>query len=167
MESPVIVYWHWWILALLLATLEVFAPGVFFIWLGMAALVVGGVLLLLPGLGWEGQLILFSLLSVIALMASRLYLRRRPLESDQPLLNRRGEAHIGKLFTLVEPLTDGRGAIRVADSRWRVESDGADLPVGARVRVVAVDGALFRVEPADTVPTAVAAEEKAGSHAAD
>ena len=27
-------FWHWWILALIFAGIEILAPGVFFIWLG-------------------------------------------------------------------------------------------------------------------------------------
>ena len=30
-------HWHWWILTAALIILEVFAPGAFFLWLGLAA----------------------------------------------------------------------------------------------------------------------------------
>ncbi len=129
---PVIVYWHWWIIALLLAILEVFAPGVLFIWLAIAALVVGGSLFILPAFGWEGQLVLFSVVSIVALTGSRYYLKRTPIATDQPLLNRRGEAHVGRVYPLMEPLVNGRGAVRVADSRWAVESETDALPACTR-----------------------------------
>ena len=44
-------YWHWWILAAALIILEVFAPGAFFLWLGMAAGAVGGMVYLAPNHG--------------------------------------------------------------------------------------------------------------------
>ena len=40
---------HWWVLAVVLLALEVAAPGTFFLWLAMAAAVVGLIVLVLPG----------------------------------------------------------------------------------------------------------------------
>ena len=51
-------------------------------------------------------------------------------ESDQPLLNRRGEQLIGRIATLTEPIKDGRGRVRIGDTMWRVS--GPDLPAGAQ-----------------------------------
>ena len=38
-----IAFWHWWVAGLLLLALEAFAPGAVFLWMGVAALVTGGV----------------------------------------------------------------------------------------------------------------------------
>lgn len=46
-------FWHWWVLALVLLALEIAAPGTFFLWLAVAAGVVGLILLLLPALAWQ------------------------------------------------------------------------------------------------------------------
>ena len=43
-------YWHWWILAAVLIIFEVFAPGAFFLWLGIAAAALGGLVYLSPSL---------------------------------------------------------------------------------------------------------------------
>lgn len=51
-------FWHWWIGAVLLAIIEIFAPGAFFIWLGAAAAVVGFVMLALPDTSWKIQLLI-------------------------------------------------------------------------------------------------------------
>ena len=48
-----IEFWHWWVLALLLIGIEIFAPGFIFIWLAAAAGVVGVLLLVMPGLSWQ------------------------------------------------------------------------------------------------------------------
>ena len=34
-------FWHWLVLGVVLATIEIFAPGVFFLWLGISAGIVG------------------------------------------------------------------------------------------------------------------------------
>ena len=53
-------FWHWWILGAVLAAVEALAPGMFFIWFGAAALIVGLVALILPGMGWELEVLLFA-----------------------------------------------------------------------------------------------------------
>ena len=144
-ELATVTYWHWWILGAVLVTLEIFAPGAFLLWMGVAAGVVGVVVLVLPGLGWEYQLLIFALVSVASIALWRLWRRRHPLETDQPTLNRRGEQYVGRVFTLEQPIVNGVGKIRVDDSTWRAE--GPDCAAGARVRVVGVDGTLLRVVP--------------------
>ncbi|MCB1830792.1 MAG: NfeD family protein [Chromatiaceae bacterium] len=138
------VYWHWWVLSVVLIILETFSPGVFFIWMGVAAAAVGLVMLLFPDLGWEYQLLLFALVSVASVVLWRLLLDRHPTETDQPRLNRRGEQYIGRTFTLDEPIVNGLGKIRVDDSTWKIE--GEDCIAGTRIRVVGVDGVVLKVE---------------------
>ncbi|MCG6868182.1 MAG: NfeD family protein [Gammaproteobacteria bacterium] len=137
-------YWHWWILAIVLLIVEVFAPGFVALWLGVSAAAVGLVLLLWPGFAWEGQLLLFALLSVASIVAFKLYQRRNPPQTDQPVLNRRGQAYVGRSFTLAAPIVNGVGEMRVDDTVWRVE--GADVPAGSRVTVVSVNGNSLTVE---------------------
>ena len=136
-------FWHWWVLAVALLALEVAAPGTFFLWLAVAAAVVGLVVLVLPDLYWQVQVLLFAVTGVAAVVAWRIYARRRPQTSDDPTLNRRGEQYVGQVFHLTEPITDGRGRMKVADTMWRIS--GPDLPAGAKVRVTGVDGTVLRV----------------------
>lgn len=143
MNIEAISYWHWWILAVALVILEVFAPGAFFLWLGIAAGVVGVLVYLVPSLGWEYQVLAFSLLSVISIIVWRKFFRAQPSDTDQPNLNRRGEQYIGRLFTLNEPIVDGLGKIRVDDSTWKIR--GEDCPVGSQVEVTGVDGTILKV----------------------
>jgi membrane protein implicated in regulation of membrane protease activity len=137
-------YWHWLILGGVLLLVEVAAAGFFFLWLAIAAVITGLVLLLFPGLDWQYQLMLFSGLSVISIAAFRRYQRSNPVTTDQPTLNRRGEQYIGRSFTLEQPIINNIGVIRVDDSTWRIS--GADLPAGATIKVVAADGVLLKVE---------------------
>ena len=138
-----LTYWHWWILAAVLIIFEVFAPGAFFLWLGIAAAAVGGLVYLFPTLAWEYQLLLFSVLSVVSIIIWRRFFRTKPADTDQPALNRRGEQYIGRTFTLKEPIVDGIGKIRVDDSSWKVR--GEDCPAGTQVEVTGVDGTILEV----------------------
>jgi membrane protein implicated in regulation of membrane protease activity len=138
--------WNWLILAAVLLVLEVMAPGVFFVWFGLAA-VLTALLAFLFDISWQWQLVWFCLLSLAAVAVALKYLRRHPLKSERPLLNERAVQHIGQSFDLVDPIVNGRGSVRIGDSIWRVE--GPELPKGTRVRVLSADGSLLKVAPAE------------------
>lgn len=137
-------YWHWLLLGVVFLTLEIFAPGVFFMWMGAAAGIVGVALWLFPGMGWEVQVLAFALLSIVSVVAGRKWLDRHPIETEQPSLNRRGEQYVGRVFTLQEPIVHGQGKIKVDDSTWKIQ--GPDCAVGANVKVVDVDGVVLVVK---------------------
>ena len=139
-------FWHWWIFATVLIIAEVFVPGAIFMWMGVAAGVVGMGLLLIPATSWEIQFLVFAVLSFGSVLAWRHYARRRPVESDHPNLNLRGQQYVGRRFTLAEPIVDGSGVLNVDDTRWKIR--GEDLPAGARVTVTGVEGTVLKVERA-------------------
>ena len=140
-------YWHWLIVATLFGIVEVLAPGFFFMWLAAAAVVMALLLLLMPSIGWEVQVLLFTVLSVSSALAGRRFLRRHPIESDHPHLNRRGTQYVGRTFTLADGIDNGVGKLRVDDSIWKVRGD--DCPAGTKVRVTGVDGTVLVVERAE------------------
>ena len=136
-------YWHWLILAGILLLVEMLLPSFFFLWLAVAAAVTGLVLLAVPELGWQYQLMVFSGLSVVSIALFRRYQRRNPAPTDQPALNRRGEQYIGRTFTLEQPVVNRNGSLRVDDSTWRINGD--DMPAGTQVTVTGVDGVILQV----------------------
>ncbi|MBF0126418.1 MAG: NfeD family protein [Magnetococcales bacterium] len=138
-------HWHWGIVAVVLVILEVLSPAFFFLWLAIAAGLVGGVVWFDPAMGWKGQWLLFSGFSLLSLGGWHLLLKKQPTHSDRPTLNRRATQYLERIFTLSEPIENGMGRIRVDDSSWQVA--GPDVPQGAKVRVVGVDGTLLLVEP--------------------
>ena len=143
-----IVFWHWWILAIVLMCIELFAPAAFFIWCGIAAAIVGLIVLILPAMSWEIPFLMFAILSGVSVLVGRKYLQQRgAMESDQPMLNRRGEQYVGRVFTLNEPVVDGTGRVQVDDSSWRIE--GQDMAAGVRVKVVAINGSTLKVVKVD------------------
>lgn len=139
-------FWHWFILAAILIILEMFAPGAFLLWIGIAAGVVGAVLYFVPAMTWEYQVILFSLASVGSIVAWRSYRNAHPVVTDEPTLNRRGAQYIGRVFTLDAPIVNGVGKIRVDDSTWKIE--GTDCPAGTKIKVVGIENTVLRVEAA-------------------
>ncbi len=139
-----IEFWHWWVLAALLITIEIFAPTTVFLWTGISAVAVGLMLFVAESTSWQLQLLVFSALSVGSVLGWRQYVRLRPTRSEMPTLNRRAEQYVGRQLTLDRPIVNGEGRITIDDTAWRIE--GGDLEAGARVKVVGVDGATLRVE---------------------
>ncbi len=139
-----LTFWHWFILGVVLVVLEALAPGVVFLWMGIAAGLTGLVLLAMPDLSWQGQALTFAVLSVASVAAGRMYLKRHPTQTELPTLNRRGEQYVGRLFTLEQPIVNGVGKLRVDDTTWKVAGD--DVPAGSRVRVTGVEGTILQVE---------------------
>ncbi|MEE7504454.1 NfeD family protein [Methylobacterium sp. C33D] len=133
--------WSWVIAGLVLAGAEILLPGVFLIWLGLAAVATGLAAAALP-MPWQGQTLLFAGLAV-ALVALAARLQRRGRRSG-PDLNRADRGLIGREAVLDEPIVQGAGRIRFDDTLWRIQ--GPDLPVGGRVRVVGLSGTVLRVE---------------------
>ncbi|HET6806692.1 MAG TPA: NfeD family protein [Frateuria sp.] len=138
----------WWLLALLLIGLEVALPGYFLLWIGIGAAATGVLAWLLPGLSLLAQAIAFAVMAFLACAVYAWMLRPklRRTESTGERLNRRGAQMVGRRYVLVEPIVNGRGKARVGDGEWLVA--GPDLPLGATVEVVKVDGNTLQVRPA-------------------
>ena len=144
-----ILYWHWFVLAGIFFVLEVLSMSFFFLWLGASAVMVGIVLLIAPDLGWQAQFIIWAGISVADVLGWRLLKKNKApldIESDEPHLNRRGDQYIDRTFTLGEPIVNGFGKVKVDDSIWKVECQGADIEAGTKVKVTAVDGTVLQVE---------------------
>ena len=139
-------YWHWWVLAILLFILEVFSPAAFFVWIGLAAGIMGFVVLASGELSWQTQFFIFAALAVVCVVAGRSWFKRHPIETDEPALNRRGQALVGRVFEVDRPIIDGVGRVRVGDTTWKVR--GPDAEKGERVRVIGVDSTVLEVERA-------------------
>jgi membrane protein implicated in regulation of membrane protease activity len=135
-------FWDWFIAGGVLLVLEVLAPGVFMLWLGLAALLVGAISIFVDW-SWQAQFIAFAVFSVLAIPLWR-RVSMRVGTTDQPFLNRRAEALVGRIFTLEKPIVDGSGTMRIDDTVWRIT--GADVRAGSRVKVVQVEGTALQVE---------------------
>ncbi len=66
--------------------------------------------------------------------------------SDEPDLNLRAVQYVGRVVTVEEPISGGRGKVRVGDTVWAAQ--GSDAPKGARVKVTGTHGTVLVVEHA-------------------
>jgi membrane protein implicated in regulation of membrane protease activity len=138
--------WHWVAAGVVIAALEILIPGNILLWLGISGITTGIVKWIIPGLGWEFQLVIFAVLSVASIVITLTWFRRRLIESDKPDLNLRGQQLIGRVLTLDAPMANGIGRARLGDTTWRIA--GEDFNKGTKVKVVEVRGTTLIVEKA-------------------
>ncbi len=137
--------WGWLITGFLICLAEMLLPGSFLLWIGLAAISTGILLMVLPALTLPLTLLLFAALTLLFLWIGREVYGSLRRPSDKPFLNRRADALVGQIFLLDTAITNGQGRIRVQDSVWTVR--GTDMAKGERVRVMAVEDAVhLRVE---------------------
>ena len=148
---PVVGIWFWWIVAGILLLIELLTPGVFAMWLALAAASVG-IADYFIDLSWQLELLAFAGFSLVFVYLARPWYSKSKLQSsDQPNLNQRIYGLVGKSFVLAEPIVDGRGKLNIDGTRWEVL--GPNLPKGTIVRVAAVEGLKLRVAEAQAAST--------------
>jgi len=140
-------HYAWLTIALVLAVAEMAIPGVFLIWMAGAALVTGLLSWVLP-LGMPIQIVIFAVLSILAVFMGRRYLVRHPVVSADPLMNRRGDRAVGEMVVVTQAIVGGSGRVRLGDSEWLAR--GADAAAGTRLTVTGIDGSVLLVAPAIT-----------------
>ena len=142
---PFLGDWVWFVAAAVLLLLELMSPGVFFIWLAIAAALTG-VADNIFNMPWQLELLVFAVLSAVSVFAGRrFYNGPGMVPADNPFLNRRQMGYVGRTFTLRQPIEDGRGKLTIEDTVWEIE--GPDLAAGSRVKVTAVKDMTLIVTP--------------------
>jgi membrane protein implicated in regulation of membrane protease activity len=139
--------WTWIIAGLLMMAVELLAPGLFFIWLGLAALA-AGVAVAVFGFGWTVGAMLFATFAVGSVLGGRALMRARGSEPETATrLNALSRNLIGQVVQLEHAIENGKGRIRIGDTVW--QAAGANAAAGDMVRIVRLDGSSLVVERAD------------------
>ena len=143
--------WIWAIAGILLLIAEIIAPGFFLVFVGAAAIATG-LFTLLFDLGTAPQLVLFALYSVLAVMIGKRWYGEPHSIDENVRLNDPARRLVGKTVTVVAPVDDHGGRVRVGDGEWNAR--GGPAEPGERVTVTGVDGNCLTVEPVRNLPPA-------------
>ena len=141
--------WYWVAASAVLALTELAIPGIFLVWIAAAA-VIAGVVAFATGVGLQTQLVVFGISSIVMVLIARRSQARAVLTSSDPLLNDRAARLIGQAVTVLDPITNGEGRVKVGDSVWSAR--GEDAAAGARVQVVGIEGGILLVVPVAATP---------------
>lgn len=142
--------WCWIVVGWVLVGAEMILPGVFFLWIGGAAIVVGTVSVFIP-MTPEFQFVLLAILAPVMMMLGKTYFKTH-VKSDHPLLNDRSKQMIGRIIVLNNSLVNGRAQVAIGDSVWMVEMvevEGPDLEAGAHVKIVDVEGNTLKIKSSE------------------
>lgn len=134
----------WLSIGIVMCIAEMIVPGVFLLWLGIAALLTGLVVFILP-IPLAAQLLLFAVLSVASVYAGRRWSGSLEIPSDDPMLNDRLARLVGEPVVVEEAIVGGRGRVRVGDGVW--PATGADAAAGTRLTVTGAANGVLTVGP--------------------
>ncbi len=139
--------WWWLSLGIILLILEMLSGTLILLFISVGAFIVA-LLSWVLDLGGVAQGLVFAVTTMAAVLAWRRF-RPNPGDKVEQLagatgLNSRLAGFVGREAVLEEAITNGQGRIRLDDSYWSVL--GEDMPAGSRVRIVAVDGMILRVQ---------------------
>jgi len=126
--------WSWFIGGLILAGLEILAPGIYLLWIGLGAIIVGLVLALVPDLAISWQLVLFALLMLCSISLG-FVVQRRGTAHPAERINEELQGLIGKHYLAATDFRAGEGRIHVADTTYGAISDEG-IKAGEVVRAV-------------------------------
>jgi hypothetical protein len=134
-----------------LMTGELFVPVTVFLWTGIAAVLVAVPDFLWPDLPLIAVLGLWALLSLVSVLAVRVYHRGHPLSGErlEPAggPNRYGSEFIGMTATLHRDSENLETRVNLKGANWGVKLKGGDLKAGSHIRVVGLDGIFLVAEP--------------------
>lgn len=140
-----LLYWHWIIFGFALMALEVILPSFMMLWFGLAALIIGGALWLMPDLSLTVQIFSWTILSISVAIAWFKWLR--PIADNKALAGLGIEALIGQTgIALQLPSNGSRGKLRfpapiLGNDEWDfILQQGNDIAIGDRLRVVDISG---------------------------
>lgn len=138
-------HWYWLIAAAVLLLLEIIVPGIFLIWLGLGAALVGLFLLVVPGAEPAWQLLALAV-SICIAVAAGLKWQRRLMRQQPSELNLGLDGFIGRTAVVSQAFEHGLGRVRLEDSSYAARCK--DQPkVGQPVQVTGTDGHSLIVEP--------------------
>ena len=142
-------FWYWWVLAVVLLTIELMTGTTYFLWPAVSAVLVGLFDIWPLQDAWQIQLILFSGFTIALSIFAPPYVKPWLLKTrqDHLTLNQRGAQKIGKRATVDGVFENGVGKVRLGDTLWLAESvDGEDYAAGAQVEVTRSEGTKLFVK---------------------
>lgn len=138
-----VLYWHWIVLGIGLMAIEIVLPSFVALWFGAAAVLVGLLVLIMPGLSVALQVVFWV---VFAVLFTWLWFRyMQPLAKDRTKAGLSREAIVGEVGQVLSaPTTDRRGVMRfsapiLGADEWQFICDD-EVVSGDRVRVIDISG---------------------------
>jgi membrane protein implicated in regulation of membrane protease activity len=134
--------WTWMIVAGLLLAVEVATGSGWLLWPAASAALVGVLTLAGLPLAWQGEIAIFSVLTIAGSLLARRFIADFRLRSGPDVNDRTGDL-VGKTGLVTGAFSEGRGRVLVDGAEWEAEAD--DAPTGKVVVVHVLGGARLKV----------------------
>jgi len=144
LESLFVSPWYWLIGGLVVAGLEMVVAGVFLLWIGLGAMIVGVLLLLMPDLSLTAQLLVFAVTMLASIGLGFVIQKRSGRDSGAAEINQELHGLVGRRCEVASDFMAGRGRIRVGDTTYAALGEG-EIRAGEIVEIVSAGPAGIRV----------------------
>lgn len=131
----------WLIAGATLACLELVIPGLYLVFVAIAAATTGIITFVLPDFPPALQWVSFAAWTGVWVALGK----RWSVSTSEPLLNDRTAQLIGQEVLVTAAIENGHGRVRVGDGEWPAR--GPDTASGTRVRIVGGKSTVLEVEP--------------------
>lgn len=137
-----ILYWHWLLLGIGLIAIEMLLPSFISLWFGLAAVVVGVLLLFFP-IQLPVQILLWTGFSILFMFLWFKFIK--PLATDKTKAGLSAEKIIHETGMVIKlPIDGDKGQVRfstpkLGNDEWLFNTADT-LAIGDRVKVIAVEG---------------------------
>lgn len=142
-------YIGWFSIGLVLVLLELAVPGIYLIWFGLSAFVMGilvSFLTLTPMETGVSFALISALFAGIGWFVYAKLINAAKVPEKYKYLNDLAGAHIGKVYNLSEDVVDGRSKAKVGDTFWLVDIQ-EKLKKGDKVKIIGVEnGVILKAE---------------------
>ena len=138
--------WWWVAAALALGTIEILTFSFFLIWPAIAAFLVAVLMWIFPEMTGAIQILIFAVASAVLTLIGRQWVMTKKPTSDNPGLNNRASALIGRNAVLIEDLAGtALGNVEVDGIRWRARLDKPEgtAASGASLRIHGTEGMVL------------------------
>ena len=136
------IYYHWFIAALVLSLIEILTPGFVILWFGVSAAIVGILDLLgLHNTVW--QIVIWIILSLLMVVMSRTFFKTIFVKSPGENYHSNVDVLIGKEAYVTEEINNvkGQGRIKVEGQDWAARSeDNSIISAGETVEITRYEG---------------------------
>lgn len=141
------LWWHWILLGIVLTLLELAVPAFFLVWFGVGALIVGLVLLAVPGLSFAWQVLVWIACSILFIWLWFKLFRPGFHKTRAGMSKGALIGEIGLVIRDIRPFEKGQVRFQkpvLGDEVWESLAD-EEIKAGERVKVLDVEGNILKV----------------------
>jgi membrane protein implicated in regulation of membrane protease activity len=142
-----LLWWHWMVLGIVLVLLELAVPAFFLVWFGVGALVVGLVLLAVPGLSFAWQVLVWIACSILFIWLWFKVFRPGFHKTRAGMSKGALIGEVGLVIRDIRPFEKGQVRFQkpvLGDEVWESLADD-EIKAGERVKVLDVEGNILKV----------------------